>query len=146
MDYERFRIQDYTRWSVYLHANQYFLGRTYAWAKREDVVDLMDATEDEQKELFIVGRAIKNALAQLFQPDLMNYAALANEARHLHIHFIPRYASPRTFDGIQFIDERWGKNYAPYNYDFKTPEITLMKIRDLIREKLITNPSLNLPE
>lgn len=136
MDYERFRVKDYKHWSVFVHENQYYLGRTYAWAKREGVVDLMDATEEEQKEFFIIGRAIKNALVQLFRPDLMNYAALTNEARHLHVHIVPRYASPRTFDGMEFIDERWGQNYAPYNYDFKTPEATLLKLRDLIKSKL----------
>lgn len=102
MDYGKFRIKDHTHWSVYLHTNQYFLGRIYVWAKREGVVDLMDATVEEQKELFIIGQSIKRALAKLFQPDLMNYAALANEACHLHVHFVPRYASPRTFDGMVY--------------------------------------------
>jgi diadenosine tetraphosphate (Ap4A) HIT family hydrolase len=54
----------------------------------------------------------------------------------LHTHIIPRYATPRIFEGMQFIDERWGKNYAPFNTKFKTPEEILIKIRDAIKKEL----------
>jgi diadenosine tetraphosphate (Ap4A) HIT family hydrolase len=135
-DFQKFMIREYKHWGVYLHKNQYFLGRVYIWAKREDAVDLMQMTTEEREELFDIGRAVNNALSELFKPDLMNYAALGNISTHLHLHVIPRYSSSRTFAGQKFVDERWGKNYAPYNYDFETPESVLVKIRDSIREKL----------
>ena len=135
-EFQKFMIKEYGHWSVYLHKNQYFLGRVYIWAKREDAVDLMQMTAEEREELFDIGRAVNKALSELFQPDLMNYAALGNISTHLHLHVIPRYSSSRNFAGQTFVDERWGKNYAPYNYDFETHENVLAKIRDALKKKL----------
>ncbi len=136
MDFEKLKIKDYTHWSVYLHQNQYYLGRAYLWAKRGDNIDFMQITSQEQKEFFDIGRAFNKTLSDLFQPDLTNYAMLGNVTNHLHVHIIPRYKSSRVFGGTEFVDERWGKNYAPYNYDFKIPESLIMEIRNMIKEKL----------
>lgn len=136
MDFGKLKIAEYNHWDVYLHQNQFYLGWSYIWAKREDAVDFMELTNEERDELFMIGRSLKEILTQLFKPDLMNYASLGNRARHLHLHVIPRYSSARTFDGKKFFDERWGKNYSPYKYDFELPESTLFKLRDLIKEKL----------
>lgn len=136
MDYEQYKIKEYPHWSVFLHTNQYFLGRTYLYAKREDAIDFISMTPDEQKEFFDVGKTVTAAVQELFRPDLMNYAALGNIHGHLHVHFIPRYKDSREFEGQKFLDERWGKNYAPYNYDFTIPEPTLFKIRDALKQKL----------
>lgn len=134
--FQIYKIKGYNHWEVYLHENQCYLGRVYIWAKREDAVDLMQMTSEERDELFNIGNEINKSIAQLFKPNLMNYAALGNIATHLHLHVIPRYVSSRQFDEIEFVDERWGKNYVPYNYDFKTPESTLLKLLNAIREKL----------
>jgi diadenosine tetraphosphate (Ap4A) HIT family hydrolase len=136
MNFESYKIKDYSRWELYLHQNQYYLGRTYIWAKREDAADLMNTTPEEQKELFAIGKELNGALTKLFRPDLMNYASLGNIDSHLHLHVIPRYASPRIFEGTTFTDEQWGKNYAPYNYDFRVPEDILQKIKDSINKVL----------
>lgn len=133
---EQLKIKEYKHWTVYLHDNQCYLGRVYIWSKRDGLVDLLDMTEEEQREFFDVGRKVKKAIAELFNPDLMNYASLGNVSTHLHMHVIPRYQSTRTFEGNTFIDERWGKNYAPYDKDFKIPEETLFRIRDAIKAKL----------
>ncbi len=135
-EFQKFIIKQYSHWTVYLHKNQYFLGRVYLWAKRKEAVDLMQMTSEEREELFDIGQAVNKALTGLFKPDLMNYAALGNDAAHLHLHLIPRYSSPRTFAEQTFIDERWGKNYAPYDYNFKTSDDVLVKIRDAIKKKI----------
>jgi diadenosine tetraphosphate (Ap4A) HIT family hydrolase len=132
----KYKIKEFKYWEVYLHKNQYYLGRVYIWAKRDEAVDLMEMTPEERRELFNIGRSVNRALAELFSPDLMNYAALGNISTHLHLHVIPRYSASRSFDGVDFIDGRWGRNYAPYDYDFKVSEDTLTKIRDVIIEKL----------
>lgn len=136
MDYEKYKIKDYKHWTVYLHTDQYYLGRVYVWAKRGDALDFIEMASEEREEFFEIGQAVNKVLKELLQPDLMNYAALANVARHLHVHLIPRYASPRSFDDVQFVDERWGQNYAPYNRDFRVQERVLLRIRDAIKEKL----------
>ena len=135
-EFQKFMIRDYKHWGVYVYKNQFFLGRVYLWARREDAVDLMQMAFEEREELFNIGRTINRALTELFNPDLINYAALGNISTHLHLHVIPRYASPRQFDGIDFVDKRWGKNYAPYDYNFEVPESTLLKLRDAIKERL----------
>lgn len=143
-DYERFLIaSEYQYWKVYLHEQQQYLGRVYVSAKREEASgfagtymrhDFLAMNRSEREELFeIVMPKVKYALYELWRPDRFNYAELENEWEHLHIHIIPRYETPRMFDGITFTDTRWGKNYAPYDKAFKVPEETLMSIRDKIR-------------
>ncbi len=136
MDFEKLKIKEYEQWIVYLHQNQYYLGRMYIWARRENALDFMEMNEEEKKELFKIGQELKKALLLSFKPDLINYAILGNVAKHLHIHVIPRYSSNRAFDGIKFTDRQWGKNYAPYNYDFKVPETSLLKIKETIKSVL----------
>lgn len=136
MNYEKFLIKDFKHWAVYLHLNQYYLGRVYIWAKRADSLDLFEISSEEKEELFIIGIKLKEALGKLFSPDIYNYVVQANVTPHLHMHFIPRYKSSRIFEGIEFKDERWGKNYAPYDYDFKVSEDILTKIRDAIKDAL----------
>ena len=134
--YEYLLIKNFDHWFVQLHEKQCYLGRLIIAAKREDDVDFFEMSPDEREEFFDLGRKVKKALSDLFQPDRLNYANLQNIWNHLHVHVIPRYASSRTFDGIVFQDQRWGKNYAPYDSEFKVPESTQFKIRDSLKERL----------
>lgn len=135
--YNKYIIKDFKYWTLYLHENQCFLGRCYIVCKRNGAVDFFDMTNEEKEELFEIGKKLKKALADLFQPDLFNYASLGNVFVHLHLHVIPRYKAGRKFKNIIFIDENWGKNYTPYNYNFKLDESVLFGIKDVIKEKLI---------
>lgn len=137
MDYEEFRIEEFKHWVAYLHTNQYFLGRTYIWSKRQGLVDLMDTTTEEREELFGIGGLLKNALQELFQPDLFNWASLGNLSQQCHVHVIPRYAQARSFAGLSFHDGRWGQNYAPYDYGFKVSADVLYQIKNAIEKKLV---------
>lgn len=136
INYEKFKIKDYKHWSLFLYKNQYYLGRVVVWAKREDAIDFISMTPEEREEFFSIGAEVVRVLSALFEPDLMNYASLGNVTKHLHIHVIPRYTSPREFGGITFIDANWGRNYAPYDTEFKVTEETLMRIKDAIKNKL----------
>lgn len=136
MDYKKLLIKEYKYWEVYLNENQCYLGKVYIWAKRKDALDFFDMTKEEIEEYFKIGKELKTALKKLFNPDLYNYATLANVTPHLHTHLIPRYSSIREFSGIIFKDERWGENYAPYNKEFKIPEEVLEKIRISLKRLL----------
>ena len=136
MDYKQFKIKEFRFWVVYLHTSQYFLGRVYIWSRRQGLVDLMDITMEEREELFEIGRLLKNVLGEIFHPDLFNWASLGNLSAQCHVHLIPRYATIRNFAGIVFEDGRWGKNYAPYDYEFKVSDAILFQIRDTIKKKL----------
>ncbi len=86
-DYDAFArnlVRAYRHWAVYVHSNQGYLGRCLVWCKREDALDLSEASPDEQRELFAILRALRAAAVNAFGADLVNYAFLGNETRHLH--------------------------------------------------------------
>ncbi|MDR3583478.1 MAG: HIT family protein [Candidatus Pacebacteria bacterium] len=134
-NYSKLLIREYKYWSVYIHENQSYLGRCVIWCKRENAVDLTDATEEEQRELFFVSSEFKNGIIEVFQPDWFNYSFLGNEVRHLHGHFIPRYEKPREFRGYVFEDKLYGHNYKT-DHTFKIPSKILLEIKLKIKEAL----------
>jgi len=134
-DFSKNLVKTYKYWEIYIHENQGYLGRCVVWCKREDALDLADATFNEQTELFFVLRDLKEAAKKVFQPDWFNYLFLGNAARHLHGHFIPRYAKQKTFMGIVFEDKFYGHNYKT-DHNFKTSPELLSTVRDKYREVL----------
>ncbi len=135
IDYSKYLIKDYKYWSVQIFSNQSYLGRCIIWCKREDALDLTQATKEEREELFMIMNKLKEAVTKLFQPDWFNYAFLGNETRHLHGHFIPRYSQSKEFMGITFKDERWGHNYKT-DHDFVTPDIVWTTVLSQIKNNL----------
>ncbi len=134
-DFSKNLIKDYKYWAIYAHDNQGYLGRCVVWCKREDALDLADATPEEQTELFLVLRDLREAAKKVFQPDCFNYSFLGNETRHLHGHFIPRYAKSKTFIDIVFEDKLYGHNYKT-DHSFITSEDLLNAVRDKLKEVL----------
>jgi diadenosine tetraphosphate (Ap4A) HIT family hydrolase len=132
-EYSKFIIKDYKHWTVYIAQNQSYLGRCVVWCKRGDALDLTEATPEEQEELFNILNSLKNAVSKVFQPDWFNYSFLGNETRHLHGHFIPRYANPKKFMNITFEDKLRGHNYKS-DHSFIIPLEILHAIQDQIRE------------
>jgi diadenosine tetraphosphate (Ap4A) HIT family hydrolase len=137
MDYELFKIKEYDTWDLFLHVNQFpYIGRTYAWAKREDADLITDINLEETAELF--GKVIPawyRAVKKLYNHDRPNLAILGNEVPHLHAHLIPRYNSLRNFHGHNFVDQNPKGNYAPYPKVGISKDV-LLKIRDEIKNKL----------
>ncbi len=134
-DYSRLDIKEYKYWKVMLHSNQSYLGTCVVWCKR-DVIDFFDMTEKELEEFWKITKNLRNVINELFDPDLMNYVILGNVTPHLHFKIMPRYKSSRKFEGVEFKDERCGKNPSPYNKDFRIPEETMMKLKEEIRKRL----------
>src|SRR3990167_6753862 len=110
-DFSKNLVKGYRYWEIYVHENQGYLGRCIVWCKREDALDLADATLDEQKELILILGELREAVKRAFQADWLNYSFLGNETQHLHGHVVPRYASSREFEGMTFTDKEWGHNY-----------------------------------
>ncbi|MCL4437659.1 HIT domain-containing protein [Patescibacteria group bacterium] len=134
-DFSKRLIKDYKYWAVYIHENQGYLGRCIIWCKRENAADLTDATPEEQNELFLILRRLKKAEEAIFRPDWFNYAFLGNETRHLHAHFIPRYAEQKEFSGVLFEDKLYGHNYKT-DKSFITPEGILNSVKDRLAKEL----------
>ncbi|MDP2641460.1 MAG: HIT family protein [Candidatus Yanofskybacteria bacterium] len=93
-------IKEYRYWRVGLHPDQRYLGRSLIMLNRH-AEDLLEMTQEERGELFQILRMLTDALTKLFSPNKFNYASLGNEMPHLHLHVIPRYASPRQFEEIK---------------------------------------------
>lgn len=92
-DFSKNLVKKYTYWEIYVYENQSYLGRCVVWCKRENALDLADATVEEQQELFLVLHDLRETTKKIFQSDWFNYSFLGNEMQHLHGHFIPRYAN-----------------------------------------------------
>ena len=128
-------IKKFKHWTVLIHRNQCYLGRCMIKLNRH-LVNLFDIKTEEFDELFEVTKSLRDVLREMFKPDLFNYASLGNVVPHLHLHVIPRYKDKRTFGGLEFVDDRWGQNYSPYNTEFKIPDSVLDKLKESIKEKL----------
>lgn len=134
-DFSKNLIKKYKHWAIYIHPNQGYLGRCVIWCNRKDALDLTNATLKEQNELFSILRNLKEATKEVFQPNWFNYSFLGNETKHLHCHFIPRYAKPKMFMNIMFEDKLYGHNYKT-DHNFATPKEVLNTIRNKLSEML----------
>jgi diadenosine tetraphosphate (Ap4A) HIT family hydrolase len=138
--YDQWILRDYRYFQLFLNIDQRYLGRAYAWLTRAgDMQRYSGLSIEELLELHLIVREYESVLRRLWLPDHMNYAWLGNEFKshkgHGHMHFIPRYMAPRTFKGVEFVDENWERNYAPYN-TFQVPDEVLVAIRDELRGAL----------
>jgi diadenosine tetraphosphate (Ap4A) HIT family hydrolase len=130
-----YKIKDYKYWEVFIQESQDYLGRCVVWCKRENALDLTDATKEEREELFLILRELKKTLIKIFQPDWFNYSFLGNNIRHLHCHFIPRYAKPKIFEGIKFEDKLFGDNWKTDD-NFIIPKAVFDKIKLILFNSL----------
>lgn len=133
-------IKEYQYWTLSISDEQRYLGRSYVWLVREGGMQrFSEVTDEEMAELRVILKEYEAAMQKIWQPDFMNYAWLANlfheHGGHGHMHLIPRYASSRTFEGLEFTDDRWGKNSMP-STPFSTSEEMVFKVRDALKKEL----------
>lgn len=139
--YTTWILKEYKYWTLLLHNDQRYLGRAYAWLVRGGGMQRLSELEnDEYIELKIVMKEYEQVLSNLYKPDFMNYAWLANifveHGGHGHLHLIPRYNEKRVFADTTFVDGRWGKNYSP-SEEFKPSESVMFQIRDIVKSELM---------
>ena len=99
-------------WRLVLNRNQCLLGKCLLVLRRHQEL-VVALTTDEWTDLHEQIRRSTAMLTSAFQPDHFNYAFLQNEDRHVHLHVIPRYAGPREFFGLTFIDPDFPGHYTP---------------------------------
>jgi diadenosine tetraphosphate (Ap4A) HIT family hydrolase len=104
-------IAESEHWRVVLNRNQNLLGKCFIVLRRhlESVTQLTSA---EWSDLHQQMTRTTEALRLSFHPEHFNYAFLQNQDRHVHLHVIPRYASPRTFADLTFDDPDYPAHYA----------------------------------
>jgi diadenosine tetraphosphate (Ap4A) HIT family hydrolase len=129
-------IKKFRHWTVYLHDNQYYLGRTFTVLNRHGPESTLSLSKEEWEELKVVLDKVTKSIQDNFKPDLFSYLVLQNKDRHhFHFHVIPRYEKERKVDGEIFKDENWGKSPIP-SPDRKTNKEIIEKIKNFILNKL----------
>src|SRR2546425_281341 len=96
-------VQQSSYWRVAINRNQNLLGKLLiSLLRHEEAVNAL--TADEWSDLHAEIDWATGRLRVAFAPDHFNYAFLQNQDRHVHLHVIPRYASPRALAGETFSD------------------------------------------
>ncbi|MBI5470517.1 hypothetical protein HY968_04355 [Candidatus Kaiserbacteria bacterium] len=140
-EYQWSILKEYEYWTLLLYEKPSpFLGKAVIWLAREgEMQRYSELTLDELKELQIVLKEYEAALERLWKPDHMNYMWLGNlfneHGGHGHMHVVPRYKNPREFDGVEFVDSRYGKFHKPYDEPIFA-RAQMEKVRDAIRQEL----------
>lgn len=99
-------IRSFQCWSVLLRPAQATLG-ALVLAAHEPVQAFSQLSPASFAELHSVTGQIESALAKAFHYDKINYLMLMMVDPDVHFHVIPRYAQPKPFAGMEFIDAGW---------------------------------------
>jgi diadenosine tetraphosphate (Ap4A) HIT family hydrolase len=104
-------IEERPAWTLAVNRNQDLLGKTLLVLQRAcDAV--VDIESGEWSSLRLELRRLVPALDRLFQPDHFNFAFLMNVEAQVHLHVVPRYASPRRWHDHEFTDAHWGSAFG----------------------------------
>ena len=99
-------IRQYQCWSVLLRPAQATLG-ALVLAAHEPAKAFSELSLASFTELHVVTRHLESALAKAFRYDKINYLMLMMVDPDVHFHVIPRYAQPKAFADMEFIDAGW---------------------------------------
>src|SRR5688572_27688099 len=118
-------------WSVLVRKGQATLGSLVLAANR-NFISASELTPEELAEFPVVVGRLEGALQQAFAFDKINYLCLMMVDRHYHFHVIPRYETPREFEGVEYKDEAWPRivniGVSPSDEDW------LMRLRDHLKQ------------
>lgn len=90
-------------------------------------------TSEESTELGAVVAHLEAAVTSAFAPDRMNYLMLMMVDPHLHFHVLPRYATPRTFGGLDWLDAAWPGPPSITDHADRSSSPALLEVRDALR-------------
>ena len=99
-------IRSFHYWSVMLRPAQATLG-ALVLAAHEPAQAFSQLSPASFTELHSVTGQIESALTKAFHYDKINYLMLMMVDPDVHFHVIPRYAQPKPFAGMEFIDAGW---------------------------------------
>lgn len=99
-------IKEYDHWCVLLRPQQVTLASLILAAKSEATA-FGSLPLGAHAELALVTADIERHLQRTFNYDKINYLMLMMVDPHVHMHVLPRYATARSFDGQEFLDQAW---------------------------------------
>ena len=132
-DEESNLIKEYKHWKLLIRNRNTTLGNCVAITKRH-METFSEITPEEMQEFAQVVKDIEKALRISFSYNKINYQMLMMKDKHTHFHIIPRYSSPRTFAGIEWVDEGWPK--LPPAKKPTVPQDILKQIKEEIIKNL----------
>ncbi|QIG46533.1 HIT family protein [Nordella sp. HKS 07] len=125
-------IADYKHWTVMLRPAQVTLGSLILGAKGEWMA-FSQIPPEAFAELAHVTRCLETGLKNFNAYDKINYLMLMMVDPHVHFHVIPRYATPRRFEDLEFPDVAWPGQPNMAGATTLPPE-TQMRLRDAVRQ------------
>lgn len=99
-------LAEYEHWCVLLRPQQVTAG-CMVLACKSDAGCLPDVEPAAFAELASITSDLEEALRSTFGFDKINYLLLMMVDKHVHWHVIPRYAQPRSFANVEFVDHGW---------------------------------------
>jgi diadenosine tetraphosphate (Ap4A) HIT family hydrolase len=100
------RVAQTAYWTVLLRPRQPTLG-ALVLVCREDVTAFSRVSAAAFADLQQVVQKVEGCLLQVVAYERINYLMLMMVDPDVHFHVIPRYSTPREFDGQQFADAGW---------------------------------------
>ena len=104
-------VEERGQWTLAINRNQDLLGKTMLVLRR-DCTAVTEIEPDEWAALHRELRRLVPALKALFTPDQFNFAFLMNLDAQVHLHVVPRYATPRRWRELEFEDRHWGSAFG----------------------------------
>lgn len=101
-------VRELEHWVILLRPEQVTLG-SLVLAAKGDAVRYSELSPQAFAEQGEAVRLIEAALAAFTGYEKINYLMLMMVDPNPHFHVIPRYSSPRTWDGVEFADAGWPK-------------------------------------
>jgi diadenosine tetraphosphate (Ap4A) HIT family hydrolase len=99
-------IKELDHWVILLRPAQVTLGSLVLAAKSE-VTAFSGLDDDAFAELRTAIGAVEKGLTQFCAYERINYLMLMMVDPNVHFHVIPRYSSPREWQGMAFEDAGW---------------------------------------
>ena len=99
-------VREFEHWVVLIRPAQVTLGALVLAAK-SDATAYGDLPREAFAEQADVVAAIERGLRAFSRYERLNYLMLMMVDPNVHFHVIPRYAEPRSWDGVEFPDAGW---------------------------------------
>ncbi|MBI1774718.1 MAG: HIT family protein [Proteobacteria bacterium] len=101
-------VKSYRDWVWSLRPVHCTLGASVLSVRRE-AIQLSQLSPEEFAGLAEVVKDVETRLKDAFAYDKINYLMLMMVDPLVHFHVVPRYATPRRFEGMEWVDKNWGK-------------------------------------
>ena len=105
-NYPNTLLREYQHWAILLRPKQITVGSLVLVCK-EEATSFPMISAAAFAELQTATQDLEAILRRAFAFDKINYLMLMMVDPQVHFHVIPRYATPRSACGVEFIDPTW---------------------------------------